>query len=120
MANPNIVNVTSILGNTLATTMVSTANTTLLVNAVSSGEVWKINSVQASNTLASSTAVISLQVWNGTANESLLTSVSIPTAATLVAVDKNSSFYLTEGYAIKGSSATNTSIDLIISYEVIS
>ena len=120
MSNPNIVNVTSILGTTLVTTMITTANTTLLVNAVSSGQVWKINTIQASNILSVSTAAINLQVNDGTNNKSLLTSVSIPAAATLVALDKNSSFYLTEGYSIKGSSATNTSIDLIISYEVIS
>ena len=120
MANPNIVNVTSILGTTLVSTMITTANTTLLVNTASSGAVWKINSIIASNILASSTATIDLQVNDGTNNKSILKSVSIPTAATLVAVDKNSSFYLTEGYSIKGSSATNTSIDLLISYEVIS
>jgi hypothetical protein len=119
MANPNIVNVTSILGKTLVTTMVSTANTTLLVNTASSGEVWKINTIVASNTLPSSTATINLQVSDGTNNENLLSTVDIPSDATLVAIDKNSSFYLTEGYSIKGSSATNTSIDLLISYEII-
>jgi hypothetical protein len=120
MANPNIVNVTSILGNTLVTTMISTANTTLLVNTASSGQVWKINTIVASNTLPSSVATINLQINNGTADENLLSTVDIPSDATLVAIDKNSSFYLTEGYSIKGSSATNTSIDLLISYEIIS
>jgi hypothetical protein len=120
MANPNIVNVTSILCTTLVTTIITTANTTLLVNAVSSGQVYKIESIQASNTLASSTATINLQVNDGTNNKALLTNISIPSASTLVALDKNASIYLTEGYSIKGSSGTNTSIDLIISYEVIS
>jgi hypothetical protein len=119
MANPNIVNVSSILGNTFVSTLVTTANTTLVVNSVSSGKVFKINSILASNTLASSAAAISLQVNNGSTDESIATNISIPAASTLVVVDKNSSFYLTEGYSIKGSSATNTSIDLLISYEVI-
>ena len=120
MANPNIVNVTSILGKTLVTTMITTANTTLLVNAASSGEVLKLESIQASNTLASSTAVLNLQISDGTTNENLLTSVAIATGSTLVALDKNSTIYLTEGYSLKGSSGTNTSIDLIVSYEIIS
>jgi len=119
MANPNIVNVSSILGNTLVTTMITTANTTMVVNSVSSGKVFKVNSILASNTLASSAAAISLQINNGSANESIATSISIPAASTLVVIDKNSSFYLTEGYSIKGSSATNTSIDLLVSYEEI-
>ncbi len=120
MANPNIVNVTSILGTTLVTTLITTANTTLLVNTASSGQVWKLESIQASNLLASSTATINLQVNDGTNNKSLLTSVSIPTGSTLVALDKNSTIYLTEGYSLKGSSGTNSSIDLIVSYEIIS
>ena len=119
MANPNIVNVTSILGTTLVTTMITTANTTLLVNSASSGQVWKINTIVASNLLPTSTATINLQVSDGTNNKSILSTVDIPSDATLVAIDKNSSFYLTEGYSIKGSSATNSSIDLLISYEVI-
>lgn len=119
MANPNIVNVSSILGNTFVTTMVTTANTTMVVNAVSSGKVFKVNSILGSNTLASSAAAISVQVNDGTNDKSIATSISIPAASTLVVIDKNSSFYLTEGYSIKGSSATNTSIDLLISYEEI-
>ena len=120
MANPNIVNVTSILGASLVTTLVSTANTTLLVNSVASGEIFKIESIQASNILASSTAIINLQVSDGSVNKSLLTSIAISTGSTLVALDKNSTIYLTEGYSLKGSSVTNTSIDLIVSYEIIS
>jgi len=120
MANPNIVNVTSILGATLVTTMITTANTTLLVNSASSGQVYKIESIQAANLLASSTAQINLQISDGTNNRSLLTSVAIATASTLVALDKNSTVYLTEGYSLKGSSGTNSSIDLIVSYEIIS
>jgi len=119
MANPNIVNVTSILGNTLVTTMITTANTTLVVNSASSGSVFKINSIIASNTLASSVATLNLEVSDGTNNESIVKAVSIPVASTLVPIDKSASFYLTEGYSIKGSSGTNTSIDLLISYEII-
>ena len=120
MANPNIVNVTSILGTTLVTTMITTANTTLLVNTASSGQVWKINAINAANLLPTSTAVISLQVNDGTNNRSILSTVDIPSDATLTCVDKNTSFYLTEGYSITGSSGTNSSIDLLISYEIIS
>lgn len=119
MANPNIVNVSSILGNTLVTTMITTANTTILVNAVGSGKVFKVNSILGSNTLASSATTISVQVNNTSQDESIAKNISIPAASTLVVIDKNSSFYLTEGYSIKGSSSTADSIDLLISYEEI-
>jgi hypothetical protein len=119
MANPNIVNVSSILGNTFVSTLVTTANTTLVVNSVSSGKVFKINSILASNTLASSATAISIAVNDGSNSESIATNISIPAASTLVVIDKNSSFYLTEGYSINGSSTTSSSIDLLISYEEI-
>ena len=119
MSNPNIVNVTSILGNTLTTTLITTVNTTILVNAVSSNQVWKINTIQASNTGASA-ANATVSVDNGSSTRSLITSVSVPNAATLTVTDKTTSFYLTEGYSIKSSASTSSSIDLLISYEIIS
>ena len=43
MANPNIVAVTSILGNTTFLTPANTSANVLLSNAASSGNVYKIN-----------------------------------------------------------------------------
>ena len=44
MANPNIVNVTSILGKSHQAALTTTLTTEILANAGSSGEVYKINS----------------------------------------------------------------------------
>ena len=120
MANPNIVNVTSILGNTLVTTMSSTADTSILANSTTSGQIYKIESIQAANLLASSACNINLTVDDGSNNKSLLKTVDIATGSTLVAVDRNSTIYLPEGYSLKGSSEFSSALDLIISYEVIS
>jgi hypothetical protein len=49
MANPNIVNVTSILGTTTYYTPSGTAAVVLLPNAASSGTVFKINQIVAAN-----------------------------------------------------------------------
>jgi hypothetical protein len=49
MANPNIVSVTSILGNTTFLTPSDTAANVLLSNAASSGDVLKINQIVAAN-----------------------------------------------------------------------
>ena len=120
MANPNIVNTTSILGNTLVTTMSSTANTSILANSAASGTIFQIKSVQAANLLATSACNINLSVDDGTNNKSLLKTVDIATGSTLVAIDKNNSIYLPEGYSLKGSSEFSSALDLVISYEVIS
>ena len=45
MANPNIVTVTSILGNTTGIALTTTLTTVLLANAAASGKVFKIESI---------------------------------------------------------------------------
>ena len=49
MAAPNIVNVTSIFGFTTTIALTTTAGAVLLANASSSGKVFKINTIIASN-----------------------------------------------------------------------
>ena len=49
MANPNIVAVTSILGNTTYLTPANTTANVLLSNAASSGDVLKINQIVCAN-----------------------------------------------------------------------
>jgi hypothetical protein len=49
MANPNIVAVTSILGNTTFLTPADTSANVLLSNAASSGNVYKINQIVCAN-----------------------------------------------------------------------
>ena len=58
MANPNIVAVTAIYGQTTGITMSTTANTVLLVNATGSGKVLKVESVLAANITSAATNVI--------------------------------------------------------------
>ena len=49
MANPNIVNVSAIYGNTTYYTPLVTTAVVLLANAASSGKVYKINQIVAAN-----------------------------------------------------------------------
>ena len=53
MANPNIVNVTTIYGNSSQTALSTTSATSLVSNAASSGKVYKINQIVVSNVTAS-------------------------------------------------------------------
>ena len=49
MANPNIVNVTSIAGTTTGLDLTDTSATVLLTNGVGTGEVFKVNMISACN-----------------------------------------------------------------------
>jgi hypothetical protein len=66
VANPNIVNVTSILGNTSSNLISSTDDpfaTALVANAASSGKVYKINSIVVANVDGSAAADITIKYF---------------------------------------------------------
>jgi hypothetical protein len=130
MANPNIVNVTSIYGNTTYYTPSGTTAVVLLANAASSGVVNKIGNVVVSNVTASAAnATVSIYSNGAVAQGSapsggtaypLAFQVSVPANATLVVVDKSTSFYLQEGTSISITSGTANSLTFTTSYEAIS
>ncbi len=124
MANPNIVNVTSILGETVIGTLTSTL-TTLLSNPASSGKVLKINTVLIANVNATATQETTLEIspeagGTSTNARAIASTISVPADSTLAAVSKDTSFYLMEDKAIIGSVNTANQCEFIISYEVIS
>jgi hypothetical protein len=130
MANPNIVNVTSILGTTTYYTPSGTTAVVLLPNAASSGTVFKINQIVAANVDGTNAvnATVSLYtngaVAQGSAPSSgtaypIISTVSVPANASLIVVDKTTAIYLMEGTSITVTSGTASKITYSISYEVI-
>ena len=123
MANPNIVNVTTITGNTTYLTPGNTTANTLLSNAASSGLVFKINqivcaNVNGSSAVNASVAINSLAAGAGT-NYPVISTVSVPANASLIAVDKTTAVYLMENSSIVVTSGTSSGITYTISYESI-
>lgn len=130
MANPNIVNVTAIYGTTTYYTPSGTSAVVLLPNAASSGLVYKIENVVVSNTTSSAAnATVSIYTNGAVAQGSapaggtaypIVSVVSVPPNASLVAVDKSTSFYLMEGTSISVTSGTGSALTFTVSYESIS
>ena len=124
MANPNIVSVNSIFGNTTGIALTTTLTTVLLANASSSGKVFKIESIMVANVDGTNAADVSID-WNTNAGGTgtsfaLAATISVPADATLNLVDKNSSFYLMENQSIIGGASADSDLECIISYEEIS
>ena len=124
MANPNIVAVTSILGNTTYLTPANTTANVLLSNAASSGNVLKINQIVCANVDGSSAAnctvtVNSAAAGGGTAYP-IVSTVSVPADASLIVVDKTTAIYLMEDQSIVVTSGSANDIAYTISYEAIS
>ena len=123
MANPNIVNVTTITGKTTYAALTTTLTTVLLANAASSGKVFKINSIMVANVDGSTAADVTvgintLAAGSGTTYE-LANTISVPADATLSVIDKTNSFYLEEDKSILGGASANGDLEIVISYEEI-
>ncbi len=130
MANPNFTNVSSITGNTTYYTPSGTTAVVLLANAASSGVVNKINNIVASNVSAAiATATISIYTNGAVAQGSapsggtaypIIYQINVPVNASIIVVDKSTSFYLQEGTSISITSGTASAITYTVSYEAIS
>jgi hypothetical protein len=130
MANPNIVAVTSIFGNTTYFVPTGTTAVVLLPNAAASNKVFKINQIVVANTTASAAnATVSIYTNGAVAQGSapaggtafpIVSTVSVPAFASLIAVDKTSAIYLQEGTSISVTSGTGSALTYSISYEDIS
>ena len=122
MANPNIVAVTSILGTTTYLTPSSTSAVVLLPNAAASGLVFKINQIVCAN-VTGSAANVTVSIDNLAAGAGtdfpIVSAVSVPANASLIAVDKTTAIYLMENQSIVVTSGTSAAISYTISYESI-
>lgn len=114
MANPNIVGVTAIVGNSL-TVAVGTSATQLASNAASSGKVYKINSIVIANIDGTSAADITVNIYSAAAlggtGLAIASTISVPADASLIVTDKSTSFYLLENQSI--GALANATGDLV-------
>jgi len=122
MANPNIVNVTSIYGNTSYLIPGTTAATTWTALTPASNTVNKIDNIVASNVTASAatvTVAINSAAGGAGTNYRLIYQVTVPINAAIVIVDKSTAFYLGEAQSIVVTVGTASAIELTASYEAI-
>ena len=122
MANPNIVNVTSIYGNTTYLIPSTTAATTWTALTPATNTVNKIDNIVAANvTTATATITVSINsaISGGGTAYRLAYQVSVPANASLVVVDKSTAFYLGEAQSIVVTSSTASAIEMTASYEAI-
>lgn len=122
MANPNIVNVTSILGNSLSVA-VGTSATQLASNAAASGKVFKINSIVVANVDGTTAADVTVSIYSaaalgGTAFP-VVSTTSVPADASLIVTDKTTTFYLLENQSIGAIAGTAGDLVATCSWEEI-
>ena len=122
MANPNIVAVTTIYGETsyLIPSTTSPATWTALTPAV--GTVNKINNIVASNVTGSAVAVtvsINSATGGGGTAYRIAYQISVPANASLIIVDKTTAFYCGEAQSVVVTVGTGSALEMTASYEAI-
>ena len=128
MANPNIVNVTSIYGGNVAWALTNTVTTTLLT--VAADVIVKINSLIVTNIHGTNAATVSLEIngigagatgvtlaANLTTQVRIASTMNVPADDSLVLIDKP--IYLMELDVLRGGASAASTLELFASYEVI-
>ena len=127
MANPNIVSVTSIYGESIGEALTTTVTTDIMT--VASNKLLKINYISVTNDHASTPVVVTVAIvkagftsdgiGSGEDNAAtiyLASTITLPADDVLVIVDKP--IYLMEGDVLEAG-ANPATADIFISYEVI-
>jgi hypothetical protein len=117
MANPNIVNVTSIYGNTYVQ-LVGVTAVAIVTNAAASNTVVKLDSLYVGNVDTAASYKITVDLYRSSTAYNMLYQVSIPAGAGLDVLSK--SIYLLEGDALRLTADTASKLQAIASGEVIS
>ena len=127
MAAPNIVSVTNILGKSNVANITSVSSS-VIVNAVNSGKVFKINTMLVSNVDGTSAGNVSVELFKfgaqntstgtGNATYAIANTMTVPAKSTLDILSK--SLYLEEGDQIKVKADANNRLHFISSFDEIS
>lgn len=130
MATPNILTATSIYGRTVYLTPSVNTSVVLLANIPQSGQLFKINSIVAANSDGTNAVNATISIYsNGAVAQNaaptggfaypLLSTVSVPANASLIAVDKSTTIYIEENTSLVVTSGSANKITYVVSYEVI-
>ena len=129
MANPNIVNVSSIVGGNAGWALTHASLTATLLT-VTADVIVKINSLIVTNIHGTNAATVSLEIngigggavgvtlaANLTTQVRIASTMNVPADDSLVLIDKP--IYLMEGDVLRGGASASSVLELFASYEVI-
>ena len=116
MATPNLANVATINGFTV-NGAVTTSDTDIIT--VPSDYIYKINTIIITNIDGTNAQNVQIKVSTdgSTTYHNIVSTVSVPADAVLVAIDKNSSFYLDETDRLRVVCGGNSDLTYLVSGE---
>jgi hypothetical protein len=122
MANPNILNATSIYGNSTYLIPSGTSATVWTALQPAVGTVNRIDYIMAANvtgTAATITVSVNSAGSGGGTPYRIAFQIQVPANTTLILSDKSTAIYLGENQSIVVTSGTSSAIEMTASYEAI-
>jgi hypothetical protein len=118
MANPNIVNVVNIYGNT-AVSAIGGSYANVVQNPTSSSTLYKINTLMVTNACTSALSV-TLQLNSAGTNTTIASSISVPSSSVLTLIGKDTPLYLLENTSLQINASAAGYLTSVCSWEQIS
>ena len=118
MANPNIVSMSSMYGNS-AVQNVTTSATAVVTNSAASGKVYKVNMLVVANIDSTNSATITVDLYRANSATKLSNEVTIGINTAFTPIDKSLCLYLLEGDSLRLTSNANSRLQAICSWEEI-
>jgi len=126
MSNPNIIGVSSIVGNTSSFLVSTTDNpfaTAMVNNASGSNKIYKINSIVVAN-VSSSACNVTIKLFPqddlaGT-GVAIASTISVPAYASLIVLDRTTTMYLLEDKSLGIIAGTANALTVTTSWDEMS
>lgn len=119
MSAPNIVNVSTIIGNT-GVQAITTTPTAIVTNSSSSGKVYKLNALIISNIDSANIATLTVDLYRSSTAYPIINQVSVPINTSFTPIDKGLCLYLLEGDTIRLTANASSRLTAVCSWEEIS
>lgn len=117
MTSPNIANTKTIIGKTDVLNL-TTVDQTITTNAISSNQIYKLNSLIISNVDGVNDADVNVHILRNSVQYFLAKTITVPADATLIVISKDMGIYIEEGDSIVCSASANNDLQAFCSYEV--
>lgn len=122
MSAPNMFTANALYGKLSVANLTTTSNTTAVSNAADSNTLVRVNSLNLTNyTNGAVNGTVSWYDLPNTAGNAfhIIRNVTVPAYSTLTVINKDSVYYVEEGYSIGVTATTANTLTATTSYEII-
>ncbi len=119
MSAPNLATVSTITAKAVHGEL-TTSGADILTNATDSGKVFKVNNVVVGNIDGTNSANVTIRLSKSGVAQSIFQGISVPAAASLILIDKNTAIYLEENDILHILASADNDLVVMVNYEEIS